>query len=247
MSTTDPITQPVITSDPPTGSTNDSEPEAEVTPLPQKVNRRLRQALVIAGVVVAIATISFLSFSWAATSNAEGHYHSQLAKANATIKTQNSSIDATTNNLNKALATLSTDQSTIAAAKADIVNANNQINNNQTVIGQLNTQISQDQSTIDNLQGQLNYEDEVPPGGYGNFQSDLINDLSNQDSVSASTVDCVLPSAWTPGQTFDCDIFDSNNTYLGYTNITIDSNNPNGSPQWEFTWYPSSDGQGAGF
>jgi hypothetical protein len=202
---------------------------------PKKKGRRLRWALVGTAVVLVAGTIGFLSTSLASTANRESHYHDQLRTANKTIGSDNATIQGQANNISQ-------DRATITKDKADINNANGQINNDQTVIGNLNQEISQDQSTIDNLQGQLNIQDEVPPGGYGNFQSDLINALDAQDNVSVSTVDCVLPAAWTPGGTFNCDTFDDNNSFLGSVTITIESNNPDGTPQWEFTWYPANSG-----
>ena len=103
---------------------------------------------------------------------------------------------------------------------------------------------TQDQQTISNLQGQLSVQDEVPPGGYAAFQDQLLEGLSSQYSVSASTVDCVLPSTWTPGDQFNCDTFDSNSNYMGNSTITIESNAPDGSPAWEYNWNPADSGFG---
>jgi hypothetical protein len=232
-------TQPtnVYTPDAPTGSPNGS---AEPTPLPQKRDRRLRQGLVIGATVIAVGVISFLSFALASTSHTEGQYHTQLGHANATIKAQDKTIDTTTNNLNQALSTISTDKADINNANSQISTDNSQISNDKKAIGQLTTENNQDQATIENLQSQLDVQNEVPPGGYSAFQSSLISALSSEQNVSGSSVDCVLPSTWTPGTDFSCDVFDSNNTYLGYADITIDSDNPDGSPAWTYEWYSGS-------
>jgi hypothetical protein len=101
-----------------------------------------------------------------------------------------------------------------------------------------------EQKTIDRLQSKLDAQDEVPPGGYSAFQSDLISDISTNEGVTASMVDCVLPSTWTPGVSFNCNLSDANGTPLGSANIVVESNNPDGTPQWEFNWTAASSGYG---
>ena len=115
----------------------------------------------------------------------------------------------------------------------------------KALVKQLDATNTQDQQTKSNLQGQLSVEDQVLPlGGYAAFQDQLLEGLSSQYSVSASTVDCVLPSTWTPGDQFNCDTFDSNSNYMGNSTITIESNAPDGSPAWEYNWNPADSGFG---
>lgn len=102
-------------------------------------------------------------------------------------------------------------------------------------------QIKSDQTLLAYDNSVIGAADEIPPGGYGAFRTSLITSLvSTGDSPAGTSVDCVLPTSWTAGETFSCDAFNSADSETGTVNITVESPNPNGSIAWEYTWYPSS-------
>jgi hypothetical protein len=219
-------------------------PEPDTTPLPRKETHRLRKALVATTAVVAVGAISFLAVSLSSATNSEAHYKGQLQAANGVIRADNATIKANRATIKGDNATIKTDNASIGTDNKNLAQASADIASYKALVKQLDATNTQDQQTISNLQGQLSVQDEVPPGGYAAFQDQLLEGLSSQYSISASTVDCVLPSTWTPGDQFNCDAFDSNSNYMGNSTITIESNAPDGSPAWEYNWYPADSGFG---
>ena len=187
--------------------------------------------------MVAVGAISFLAVSLSTATNSEAHYEGQLQAANGVIRADNATIKGNGT-------TIGADNATIKADTKDLAQANAAITGYKAVVKQLDASNNQAQHTIQNLQAQLSVQDEVPPDGYYAFQTELTDSLSSHHSVTASSIECVLPTAWTPGDQFNCDTFDSNSTYLGHADVTIESSDPDGTPEWEYIWYPANSGFG---
>jgi len=113
-----------------------------------------------------------------------------------------------------------------------------QLTNARITINSDAAQLKSDQTQLTHDNSVISAANEIPPGGYGAFQTSLISNLVRKgDTPAGSSVDCVLPTSWTAGETFSCDAFNSAGSHTGRVDITVESPNQNQNIAWEFTWY----------
>ena len=129
---------------------------------------------------------------------------------------------------------------------SQLVTANRELSRDSQTIKSDMALIRSDSNTIEvdtfriaKILDQQALANEVPPGGYSQFQTQLKDSLRASYGVNAGAVDCVLPSSWVPGDQFGCDVFSPSNSSIGSVTVTVQSTNPGQSASWEYQWYPS--------
>lgn len=128
----------------------------------------------------------------------------------------------------------------LGVVQPQLANARITINSDAAQLKNDAAQLRSDQAQLTHDNSVISAANEIPPGGYGAFQTSLISSLvSKGDSPAGSSVDCVLPTSWTAGDTFSCDAFNPAGSQTGTADITVESPNANESIAWEYTWYAS--------
>jgi hypothetical protein len=128
----------------------------------------------------------------------------------------------------------------LSVVHPQLTNARITINSDAAQLKNDAAQLKSDQTQLTHDNSVISAANEIPPGGYGAFQTSLISNLvSKGDSPAGSSVDCVLPTSWTAGETFSCDAFNLAGSQTGTVDITVESPNQNENIAWEFTWYAS--------
>ncbi len=64
---------------------------------------------------------------------------------------------------------------------------------------------------------------------------------TNGGESQAASAQCAMPSAWTPGKTFQCFVYNSSGTGLGEATVTILDNSGN-EFRWNVSWLPTGAG-----
>ena len=197
-------------------------PPAVPVPGPAPRRHRLRNAAFVALAVVMVGAVVFLATSLSTALSKQHQYQTALASARSSLKR---------------------DDAALAKAQAELRSQASSLKQYTEKVNRLQATVNDDQAQIVGYENEIARADEVPPGGYAAFQANLLQGLQlSQHVSSASTVDCVLPSTWTPGGTFNCDVFAASGTSLGTADITIETTNPGEPFSYEYIWYPASSG-----
>ena len=64
---------------------------------------------------------------------------------------------------------------------------------------------------------------------------------TNGGESQAASAQCAMPSAWTPGKTFQCFVYNSSDTGLGEVTVTI-LDNTGSEYRWNMSWLPTGAG-----
>lgn len=125
----------------------------------------------------------------------------------------------------------------LGVVQPQLTNARITINSDAAQLKNDAAQLKSDQTQLTHDNSVISAANEIPPGGYGAFQTSMISSLvSKGDTPAGSSLNCVLPTSWTAGETFSCDAFNSAGSHTGIANITVESPSPNGSTAWQYTW-----------
>lgn len=215
-----------------------SPPPFSVVPLappPVPKSHRTRKTLSFGLFVVMAGGLGFLGYSFYAVSQNNTTYEHQLRADKVTIIKANGIIKVQANQVSTQANELKTGQNEIAAQARRAEGLSSEL-------AMARSSLVQTEDDYANAEAQLSAQDQVPPGGYASFQSQLIETVNTQYSVDAATVNCILPSTWTPGGQFNCDVFAAAGTNLGTATITIDTTNPGEQASWEYTWAAAGSG-----